>query len=153
MSLNTFVSCFRHFSSGWPMICFPEQQFCSDGLPWELKELLKKLQRALLLGKRRPMKLCVCVCFLEQNCVFVFVFWNIILCLCLYFGTKFDTSVRPAMSCETLCLCLLFGTNFCVCVCFFEQNFETSARQAMAYIVFLMSEARKVPLTLSQPKS
>ena len=86
--------------------------------------------------------------------MFVLVLWNIILCLCLYFGTKFETSVRPAMSCETLCLCLLFGTIFYVCVCFFfEQNFETSARQAMAYIVFLMSEARKVPLTLPQPKS
>ena len=87
--------------------------------------------------------------------MFVLVFWNIILCLCLYFGINFETSVRPVMSCETLCLCLLFGTIFyvCVCVCFFEQNFETSARQAMAYIVFLMSEARKVPLTLPQPKS
>ena len=53
-----------------------------------------------------------------------------------------------------LCVCACFLEQiFMFVFVFFEQNFETSARQAMAYIVFLMSEARKVPLTLPQPKS
>ena len=85
--------------------------------------------------------------------MFVFVFWNKILKLLLGKRCLVKLCVCACLLEQNFVFALFFESKSCVCVCFFEQNFETSARQAMAYIVFLMSEARKVPLTLPQPKS
>ena len=74
--------------------------------------------------------------------MFVFVFWNKIVCLCLFFGILFcvcacfleqNLKLLLGKRCPVkLCVCACFLEQNCVFVFSLEQDFEASARQAMS---------------------